>query len=54
MSAKTAVWIGMTIGSIAGGYVPMFFGIDALSFTVVITSAIGGILGVIVGYKLAS
>ncbi len=54
MSTKTAVWIGMTIGSIIGGYIPMFFGADILSFTAVITSTIGGILGVIIGYKLTT
>lgn len=54
MSTKTAVWIGMIIGSIVGGYIPMLFGADMLSFTAVLTSSIGAILGVIVGYKLVS
>ncbi|MDP3988140.1 MAG: hypothetical protein Q8P80_03270 [Candidatus Levybacteria bacterium] len=52
MSLKTAVWLGMFIGSIIGGYVPMLFGVGLLSFTAIITSTIGGIIGVLVAYKL--
>lgn len=54
MSAKSAVMWGMIIGSFVGGYVPSLFGADIFSFWSIITSAIGGLLGIWVGYKLAN
>ncbi|MEK9179655.1 MAG: hypothetical protein AAB893_04280 [Patescibacteria group bacterium] len=52
MSSKTAVMIGMSIGSIAGGYAPVFFGFSAFSFVSIITSAIGGLLGIFIAFRL--
>lgn len=49
---KSMVWVGMVIGSAVGGYAPVLFGGSALSFTSVITTAIGGILGIWIGFKL--
>ncbi len=46
--------IGVTIGSVIGGYIPTFFGADLLSMTSVIGNALGGILGLYVTYKLTS
>lgn len=54
MSTKTAVTIGLIIGSIIGGYIPTFFGISAISYTSLITSTIGSIVGIIIAYKLTS
>ena len=53
MSTKTLVTIGMVIGSLAGGYLPVLWGGSALSFSSIIFSGIGGILGVYLGYKLS-
>lgn len=52
MSTKTLVTIGMIVGSLVGGYLPVLFGIDAFSFTAATTSAIGAIIGVWIGYKI--
>ena len=41
----------MTAGSIAGGYLPALWGADVLSFTSVISSTVGGILGIWLGYR---
>ena len=54
MSAKTLVFIGMTIGSIAGGYVASLFGAGLLSYSSVLLSGLGAIVGVWVGYKLSN
>ena len=51
MSKRVLVTIGMTVGSIVGGYLPLLFGISAFSYTSVLTSGIGAILGVWLGYK---
>ncbi len=52
MSRKFLVLTGMTIGSIAGGYIPVLFGADLFSFTSIIFNAIGGIAGIWISYKL--
>lgn len=51
MSDKNLVMLGMIVGSIIGGYTPVLFGISAFSFTSVITSAVGGLIGVFIAYK---
>ena len=52
MSRKILVMLGMVIGSLAGGYIPVLFGAGLLSFTSVIGNGIGGILGIWISYKL--
>jgi len=54
MSRKTLVFLGMFIGSLIGGYVPILFGADFLSFTSIIGNGLGGVLGVIIAYKLTA
>ena len=53
MPAKFLVFIGMTIGSIIGGYIPVLWGAGLLSYSSVLFSGIGGILGVWIGYKFS-
>lgn len=43
--------IGMVIGSIAGGYIPVLFGAGIFSYYSLIGNAIGGIAGIYLGYK---
>ncbi|HLB95747.1 MAG TPA: hypothetical protein VJK26_02490 [Patescibacteria group bacterium] len=49
---KTFTVIGMIIGSTLGGYAPMLFGAGLFSVSSIITSALGGFLGIYFGYKL--
>lgn len=49
---KTLIWAGMFIGSAIGGFVPMLWGADLLSFSAVLFSGIGAIVGILVGYKI--
>jgi hypothetical protein len=51
MSKKTMVWIGLTIGSAAGGYLAALWGGDLISFSSVLLSAAGGIVGIWLGYQ---
>jgi len=53
MSAKSLAYLGMFIGSIVGGYMPMLFGVGLISFTSVLSSGIGSIIGLWIGYKLS-
>jgi hypothetical protein len=49
MGGKSLVWIGMTVGSAVGGYLPVLWGGDLLSFSSLILSGLGGILGIWLG-----
>lgn len=53
MSANVLIYIGMTIGSIIGGYLPTFFGAGLLSFTSLFFSSVGAVVGILIGYKLS-
>ena len=52
MSTKTLIWIGMIVGSAIGGYLPLLWGGDLLSFSSLILSTLGGIAGIWLGYRL--
>jgi hypothetical protein len=52
MSTKTLIWIGMFVGSAIGGYLPVLWGGDLLSFAGLILSTLGGIGGIWLGYRL--
>lgn len=54
MSTKTLVMIGMTVGSILGSYLPVIWGADAFSLWSIVGGAIGGILGIWAGWKVAN
>jgi outer membrane lipoprotein SlyB len=53
MSRKTLIYIGATIGSIVGGYVPSLWGAGTFSGTAVLLGTVGGIAGAILAYKLS-
>ena len=52
MSKKALIWIGMTTGSVAGGYLPVLWGGDIISYSAVILSTIGGAVGIWLCYRL--
>jgi hypothetical protein len=52
MSRKTLVWIGLSIGSLGGGYAPVLWGGDVFSYSALLFSTVGGILGIWLGFKL--
>ena len=51
MSRKTLIWIGLTVGSAVGGYLPALWGGDLISLTSVALGAVGGIIGIWLGYR---
>lgn len=53
MNTKLFVFIGMTLGSIIGGFIPNLWGAGALSMSGIIWSGIGAMFGVWGGYKVS-
>ncbi len=51
---KLMIWIGMVLGSIVGGYIPVLWGDSFLSLTALILSGVGAIVGIILAYKLTA
>jgi uncharacterized membrane protein YeaQ/YmgE (transglycosylase-associated protein family) len=43
----------MVVGSFVGGFVPLLWGAGEFSFSSIIFSAIGGIVGIWAGFKIS-
>lgn len=54
MDSKKMIWLGMIVGSAAGGYVPLMWGGSAFSFSSIVLAAVGGFLGIWFGYKISN
>jgi len=53
MSAKNLIWIGMVVGSTVGSFIPVLWGASTFSDSSIVFSTIGGIAGVLGGFKLS-
>ncbi|HTY39497.1 MAG TPA: hypothetical protein VMC43_00160 [Candidatus Paceibacterota bacterium] len=53
MSPKAITMLGMVVGSTLGGLLPMLWGADAFSLSAVFFTAIGGILGTWLGFRIS-
>lgn len=51
---KTFTWGGMFVGSFIGGLVPSIWGADSFSLAGVMLTAVGGAIGIWVGYYVGS
>ena len=49
---KSFIWIGAIAGSVIGGAVPELWGGSMLSVAGLVLSAVGGIAGIFIGYKV--
>lgn len=49
---KSFVWGGFGIGSTIGAYLPYLWDSSIFSFSSIILSAVGGMVGILVGYKM--
>ena len=54
MSSKTLMYIGVTVGSIIGGYVPALWGGSLFSVSGILFSTLGGAIGLVITYKLVT
>lgn len=53
MERKSAVWLGMIVGSFVGGYIPSLWNSGVFSLSGVLFTAIGGFIGIWLGYKFS-
>ncbi len=54
MNSKSLIWIFMAIGSSVGGAIPMLWGDSFFSFSSVLLTAVGGIIGIWIAFKLSN
>ncbi len=52
MGRKKLVWFGLFVGSTIGSFIPGLWGGDSFSFSSILMSAVGGLAGIWVGFKL--
>jgi hypothetical protein len=52
MEQKTMIWIGLFVGSSIGGVIPELWGDSFLSMWSVLLTAVGGLIGIWIGFKL--
>lgn len=50
--SKFFIWTGFFVGSTLGGFVPALWGGDMMSAAGILLSMLGGVLGVVGGWKL--
>jgi hypothetical protein len=48
---RRAIWIGIFIGSTIGGFIPLIWGDDMLSYSGVLFSGIGAFVGLWLGSR---
>ena len=53
MSTKSIIWIGMFIGSTIGSFIPSLWGDNFLSLSSMLLTALGGLVGIWLGYKMS-
>ena len=52
MDSKKLIWVGLAVGSTIGSYLPSLWGASLFSAWSVILSAVGGIAGIWIMFKL--
>jgi hypothetical protein len=54
MGQKSVIFIFMAIGSMIGGFIPIIWGDSFLTFSSIVLTAIGGLFGIYIGYKISN
>jgi hypothetical protein len=49
---QARIWFGVLIGSTVGGFIPDLLGAGLFSYSSVLFSGVGGLVGLWLGYKL--
>jgi uncharacterized membrane protein YeaQ/YmgE (transglycosylase-associated protein family) len=51
---KKLIYLGITVGGLIGGYIPVLFGQDGFSVASLVGGTIGSFVGLWAGYKLGN
>jgi hypothetical protein len=51
---KGLIYLGITIGGLIGGYIPVIFGQSAFSMVSILAGAAGSFVGLWAGYKIGN
>jgi len=51
---RSAIWIGIFVGSTIGGFIPELWGGDMLSYSGVLCSGLGAFLGLWLGSRVSN
>lgn len=51
---RSLITLGLVVGSTLGAYVPALWGDNGFSFSSLFCSALGGLLGIWIGFRLGS
>lgn len=54
MDRKRLIWFGATVGSVLGGCVPGLWHASAFSFSGLLLSTVGGLLGIWLAWRASS
>ena len=54
MNTKKLIWLGMFVGSTIAGFIPRLWGAGMLSMSGILCSGAGALVGIWLGYKVAS
>ena len=52
MDTKKLCYIGLFVGSTIGGYLPVLWGGELISFSGVFGALVGGLIGIWAGYRI--
>jgi len=52
MSPKTATYIGVALGSVIGGNIPLLWGASTFSFSSIALGGLGALVGLWVAFKV--
>jgi predicted MFS family arabinose efflux permease len=52
MPSRALIWVAILIGSTIGGAIPELWGAEMLSFTSLLLSGIGGLVGLWIVFKM--
>lgn len=52
MDSKRVIWMGATVGSVVGGFVPSLWHASMFSMWGLVFSTVGGIAGIWLGWRI--